>query len=131
MKQHAHLPSNRMTAAKRMIGWFILLILLALYLSACSQGAAPAALTPVTMQLSWTHQAQFAGFYAADAHGEYAAEGLAVTFIQGGPSIPPSEQVLKGAAQFGVTGADLLILARANGKPLQGIAALYRRSLRV
>ena len=31
--------------------------------------AANPALTPITLQLSWTHQAQFAGFYAADQNG--------------------------------------------------------------
>ena len=43
--------------------------------------------TPVTVQLSWTHQAEFAGFYAADQNGYYAEEGLAVAFVEGGPGV--------------------------------------------
>lgn len=96
-------------------------------LSACGQSATPA-LTPITMQLSWTHQAQFAGVYAADQKGYYAAEGLAVTFLESGSKVDKLAPVINGAAQFGVAGADELILARSQGKPLRAIATLYRRS---
>lgn len=109
-----------------------LTLLLPLLPTACKPAATPTqTLTQVTMQLSWTHQAQFAGFYAADTNGDYTAEGLEVTFIQGGPSISPFVEVAEGAAQFGVTSGDQLILARAEGKPMQGIATIYRRSPRV
>ena len=37
--------------------------------------AAPAQLTPVNLQLQWFAQAQFAGYYAADALGYYEDEG--------------------------------------------------------
>ena len=85
-------------------------------------------LTPVTVQLAWTHQAQFAGMYAADQKGYYSAEGLAVTFIEGGSQVDKLTPVLDGTAQFGVGGADELILARSEGKPLRAIAVIYRRS---
>ena len=86
------------------------------------------ALTPVTVQLAWTHQAQFAGLYAADQKGYFAAEGLDVTFVEGGAGVDKLAPVLDGSAQFGVAGADELILARAEGKPLRAIATIYRRS---
>jgi len=44
------------------------LFCLAVLLVACGQPATPA-LTPITMQLAWTHQAQFAGMYVADQKG--------------------------------------------------------------
>lgn len=105
-----------------------LLFALAL-LSACSASATPTpALTPVTVQLRWTHQAQFAGLYAAEQKGYYAAEGLAVKFLPGGAGVDLFKPVLDGAAQFGLHGADALIAARADGKPVKALAVIYRRS---
>lgn len=84
--------------------------------------------TPVTVQLAWTHQAQFAGIYAADQKGFYSAEGLRVTLLQGGAGADLLTPVLNGAAQFGITNGDPLVLARADGKPLRAIATVLRRS---
>jgi len=82
----------------------------------------------VTVQLKWTHDAQFGGFYAADQKGYYAAEGLAVTLLPGGPDIDVLRSVVDGKAQFGVAGAVELIPARAEGKPVRAIATTYRRN---
>ena len=105
---------------------FVKLIILTTLISACAP-ATPAP-TRVIVQLSWTHQAQFAGFYAADQNGYFAAEGLAVSFLEGGPTVDKLTPVLGGKAQFGVINADGLISARADGKPLRAIATIYRRS---
>jgi NitT/TauT family transport system substrate-binding protein len=108
---------------------FWISVLLLTSLSACSSITTPkATLTPVSVQLLWTHQAQFAGFYAADQNGYYAAEGLSVTFLEGGPTVGHWNAVLDGAAQFGIAGGDELILARSEGKPVRAIATIYRRS---
>lgn len=82
--------------------------------------------TPVSLQLKWLHQAQFAGFYYADQAGFFAEEGLDVTFLEGGPSINGVERVLSGEADFGVTGAEQILLERSLGKPLVAIATTYR-----
>ncbi len=103
--------------------------LLILSLAGCAPSATPAAeLTPVTVQLKYLHQAQFAGFYAADQNGYYAEEGLKVTFIEGGPTVDLEKPVLEGTTQFGVIGAESLIQARAAGEPLRAIAVIYRRN---
>ena len=82
----------------------------------------------VTVQLKWYHQAQFAGFYAADQLGYYTAEGLSVSFVEGGPEVDLVNSVLDGTAQFAVAGADSLIVSRAEGKRLGAIAAVFRRN---
>ena len=54
---------------------------------------------PVTIQLRWFHQFQFAGYYAAIEKGFYADEGLQVSlreFEHGKDRIAP---VLEGKAQ--------------------------------
>jgi NitT/TauT family transport system substrate-binding protein len=92
-------------------------------------GCSPAkVLSPIKVQFQWTPSAQFAGFYAADQKGLYAEEGISVAFLDGGPEIDRWASVLSGEAQFGVAGADELILARSQGKPVRAIATIYRRS---
>ncbi|MFZ1474511.1 MAG: ABC transporter substrate-binding protein, partial [Anaerolineae bacterium] len=83
--------------------------------SACASATPTRALTPITMQLKYLHQAQFAGFYAADQNGYYAAEGLKVNFIEGGPTVDLKKAVLDGTAQFGLTAPEVMIAARAQG----------------
>jgi len=98
-------------------------------LTACTPASAPPPPpTPVTVQLSFTHQAEFAGMYAADQLGYYAAEGLQVSFLEGGPEVDYLAPVENGTAQFGLAQPPDVILARAAGKPLRSIAAIYRRS---
>jgi NitT/TauT family transport system substrate-binding protein len=96
--------------------------------SACAPRATPMELIPVTVQLQWTHQAEFAGFYAADQNGNYADEGLAVTFIQGGPDVDNLAPLVDRKVQFCTATAEQLIVARASGKPLRAVATIYRRS---
>jgi NitT/TauT family transport system substrate-binding protein len=106
-----------------------LLLIIIVCLTACEPRPAPTqVLTPITVQLKYLHQAQFAGFYAAEQNGYYAAEGLKVNFIEGGPTVDLEKAVLDGTAQFGETGAENLIAARAKGEPLRAIAVIYRRS---
>jgi NitT/TauT family transport system substrate-binding protein len=102
--------------------------MVAMGLAACSATPGPAVLTPITIQLRWTHQAQFAGFYAADQNGYYADEKLAVTFLEGGPTGDFIAPVLAGTAQFGITNPDSLLMARAQGTPVRAIASIMRRN---
>ena len=86
-----------------------------------------AAGTPVTLQLKWFHQFQFAGYYAAQAQGYYQEAGLDVRFREGAPQVQPVEEVLSGRAQFGITDSSLL-LARAEGRPVVALAAVFQHS---
>ena len=111
--------------ATGMILFYMLIIL-----TGCSGAPSPAAapLTEITVQLQWIHQAQFAGLYAADQNGYYTEEGLAVTFVPGGPGVDSLSPLLEGSAQFGTASADQLLVARGEGKPLKAFAVIYRRS---
>ena len=110
----------------RWIATFFVFALIA-SLAACAPAATPK-LMPVTLQLRWTYTAQFAGFYAGDQNGYYTAEGLTISFREGGSNVDFVGSVEDGRAQFGIANADALILARAEGKPLRAIATIYRRS---
>ena len=111
-----------------MAGQIYIQVGLILILTACmSVAGSQPELKPVTVQLAWSHSAQFAGFYAADQKGYYAQEGLVVAFIEGGPQVDRLPAVLQGQAQFGISGATELFAARAEGQPVRAVAVILRR----
>ncbi|MDY0137027.1 MAG: diguanylate cyclase [Thiomicrospira sp.] len=84
-------------------------------------------LTPVTLQLKWLHQFQFAGYYAAIEQGYYQQAGLEVTLIEAEPGTDTIQRVLDGHADFGV-GTSELLLHYHQGKPLVVLAAIMQHS---
>ena len=85
-------------------------------------------LTPITLQLKWVPQAQFAGYFVALEKGYYEEEGLDVTILPGGPDIVPEQQVANGTAQIGVNWVASLLPHQAEGMPLIQIAQIYQKS---
>jgi NitT/TauT family transport system substrate-binding protein len=85
-------------------------------------------LQPVTVQLKWVTQAQFAGYYAALEEGFYEDEGLDVTIRPGGPDIVPEQVVLGGQAEFGINWLDNTLATRDQGGKIVNIAQVFARS---
>lgn len=81
-----------------------------------------------SVRFKWLDQAQFAGFYTANSKNYYAENGLSVQLDPGGPDISPTQMVLSGANDFGVIGADQLVLAREKGAPLVALAVIYQKT---
>jgi len=106
--------------------WGILVLLLSGWLVACS--LSQKTLEGVTVQLSWAHSAEFAGFYVADQKGYYQEEGLIVSLVPGGPEIDPIQAVNADLAQFGVTAGDSIVRARVAGDDLIAVSAIFRYS---
>lgn len=84
-------------------------------------------LETVTLQLRWSHQFQFAGYYAALHKGYYRQQGLDVTIRAGTPSLRPVDEVLAGRAQYGEANSELL-MHYLNGAPLIALAAIVQHS---
>jgi NitT/TauT family transport system substrate-binding protein len=82
----------------------------------------------VTLRLKWLNQAQFAGYYVAKDKGYYTAAGLDVSIQPGGSDFPAIQMVAGGSEQFGVTGADQILMARSKGVPVVAIAVIYREN---
>jgi NitT/TauT family transport system substrate-binding protein len=87
--------------------------------------AASGAPDPVTLQLKWVAQAQFAGYYAALEQGYYTEENLDVTIRPGGPDIAPEQVVASGQAEFGINWLASLLASRDQAIPLVNIAQVY------
>lgn len=103
-----------------------ILAALSLLLSACGNVTPPKPADKVTVQLSWFHGVEYAGFYAAAEKGYYADENLEVTLNAGGPDINPLDEVHNGKSQFGVGQGDSLIVARENGQNFVAVATIFR-----
>jgi len=87
-------------------------------------------LEPVTLQLKWLHQFQFAGYYAAKIKGFYEQEGLDVTIKERDTLTNHIDSVLAGEAQYGVADSTLL-LYQAKKKPLTIVAPIFQHSPQV
>lgn len=94
---------------------------------AAGGGAVNDELIPVTFQLRWHHQFQFAGYYAAVEKGFYREAGFDVNIVEGRPGRTPVGEVLAGRATYGEANSELLY-ARLNGKPLVALAAVFQHS---
>lgn len=105
-------------------------------LVACSTGAPPTAsesgadgeLTPVTLQLQWFAQGQFAGYYAAVDQGFYEAAGLDVTITEGGADIVPQTVLADGAADFAIAWVPKALASREQGAMITDVAQIFQRS---
>ena len=94
--------------------------------------AAPtaAALTTVSLQLQWAPQAQFAGYFAADREGYFAAQGLKVNLVPGGPTV--DNQTVgsdPNGPEFTVAWVPKVLVLRDKGQSdLVDIAQVFQRS---
>ena len=105
----------------------IILLLSFLFLPCFHIAAQAAQATPVTLQLRWLHQFQFAGYYAAKHKGYYDEIGLDVEIKAAAPGLEPVKEVLDGHAVYGVANSELLH-QRLKGQPLVALAAIFQHS---
>ena len=80
----------------------------------------------VRLQLKWVTQAQFAGYYVAEAKGFYDEEKLDVTILPGGPDIAPEQVIAGGGADVITTWMPAALAARERGVPLVNIAQPFK-----
>ncbi len=86
------------------------------------------ALTPVTLQLQWFAQAQFAGYYAALDKGYFADEGLDVKIVEGGVDIVPQTVLADGQADYAIAWVPKALASREAGAGITDVAQIFQRS---
>jgi NitT/TauT family transport system substrate-binding protein len=119
--------------------WIALLAAFALVAAACggddddasesgSDGEATEDLTPVSLQLQWLPQSQFAGYFAALEEGYYEEAGLDVEILDGGVDIVPQQVLDSGQAEFAIAWVPKALASRAEGMDIVDIAQIFQRS---
>jgi NitT/TauT family transport system substrate-binding protein len=96
--------------------------------SAGSGDSAGGGLTPVTLQLQWVAQAQFAGYYAAVDQGYYEDEGLDVEIVEGGPDIVPQDVLSSGDVDYAISWVPKVLGSIEQGAGITDVAQIFERS---
>ena len=87
------------------------------------------AATPFTFQASWVNDAEFMGYFIAQDQGWYAAEGLELTYLPGGPDVIPESALLSERADLTLTTPDTTIKAIVDqGAKFKIIGAQYQKN---
>ena len=120
-----HLPGARLISARRVAGLAVLvcLLLLTVVVAGCGREAEP---DQVTLQLNWFHEAEFAGYYMAQAQGFYEDAALDVTIIEGGPGKPAIDEVLDSKATFAVTSFAEQVEMVQTDRPIAAVMAAFQ-----
>lgn len=113
-----------------------LMILLSFTLVACGASGtdndaetAEDEIVEITVQLSWTHNPQFVGFYLADRNGYYQEEGLNVVLNPSGPGQPSVVSILDdGGADLIIGEGQEVIQNSIDGKGYIALGATYQQN---
>ncbi len=81
----------------------------------------------VSIQLSWLHQFQFAGFYMAKEKGFYKDDGLDVEIKEFTFDLNRATYIGAKKADFGI-GRSSLLIEKANGEDVIALGAIYQKS---
>jgi NitT/TauT family transport system substrate-binding protein len=124
-------------STRRMLAAASLAAVGTLVLAACSGGSGgsdPADagdggdLTPVTLQLQWLPQGQFAGYFAAMEQGYFEEEGLDVEIIPSGGDIVPQDALAAGDVDYAIAWVPKVLGSIEAGAELTNIAQIFQRS---
>jgi NitT/TauT family transport system substrate-binding protein len=89
----------------------------------------PEGLTPVTLQLQWLAQAQFAGYYAADCLGYFADAGLDVEIVPlPAADAVPQDILSSGTVDYAVAWVPKVLGSIEGGAELTNIAQVFQYS---
>jgi len=82
----------------------------------------------VSCRLKWLPQSQFAGNYVAQDKGFYADVNIECILRPGGQDFNAIKLVASGSDDFGIWGADQIIIARSKDIPVVALAVIYQKS---
>ena len=87
--------------------------------------------TEVSVQLKWYHQANSAGFYAAEKLGYYDNAGIAVNLIEGGAAVSPGrriEDLNSDSVLFSVMTPEFVFGAIAQDEDMVIVAVVFKKN---
>lgn len=84
-------------------------------------------LRKISLQLSWLHQFQFAGYYVAKEKGYFKEYGLDVQFKEMNNSVDLVQDVLTEKSTYAV-GRSSIIIDKLNGEEIVALSAIFQHS---
>jgi NitT/TauT family transport system substrate-binding protein len=85
-------------------------------------------LEKVSVRMKWFYAGTMAGWFAGKEKGFFKNEKINISIRPGGPDNSSVKLVAAGTDQFGVAGADEVLLSREKGIPIVAIAVLFKES---
>lgn len=129
------LETPRGDILRRLIGWVLLAVV---GLGACSKkpspnevpasSSGPAPAIKLRLALNWVPEPEFGGFYAAREEGSYRKHGIDLEILGGGAGSPVLQVIATGRADFGIVGADDVVIGKARGADIVGVFAAFQKS---
>ena len=86
------------------------------------------AAVPLTMQLDWKFNVQFAGLLMADHIGLYQDRGLEVVLKPWESGLVVPDEVAANPMVIGCAEQNLILAAQANGAPIRAVASMFQSS---
>src|SRR5262245_61063315 len=83
---------------------------------------------PLRVQLRWSHQAQFAGYYIAEARSVHGQGSKEFELVEGGPGIDPLVTLANGKADVAIGWLAQALEARTKGADLVNVAQIFRHA---
>jgi NitT/TauT family transport system substrate-binding protein len=88
--------------------------------------------TPIRFVTDWKAQAEHGGFYQALAEGIFAAQGVDVKIIQGGPDVNVPQLLAGGAADFGIGSNSFISMNMVRQAiPIRAVMAVFQKDPQV
>ncbi len=84
--------------------------------------------TKIKLQLQWSAQAQFAGYYAAVDQGYYKDAGLDVEIVEGGTDIVPQDVLSAGDVDYAISWVPKVLGSIEKGAKITDVAQIFERS---
>ncbi len=104
--------------------FLLIFLIITLLLSACKPSAENEALRPVTLNLTYIPNVQFAPYYVGIEKGFFAEAGLDVTLAYGNEADMVA-LVGAGKEQFMIASGEQVLMSRAQGLPVVSVANWY------
>ena len=105
-----------------------MLVVLALVASTPSETSASESPDKVSFGLDWKAEAEYGGYYQAQATGIYARHGLEVSIQQGGPQVNHTQLLLAGKLDFNIASSSFTALNFVKQDiPFRAVAAIFQK----
>ena len=112
----------------RHIAFFLAIVAPALAIAGNSDAPTTRPLVRLTVQLSWAHQTQFAGFYMAQRAKYFEQEGLDLVVLPGNATDNPVTALQQGSADVAISTLTGAIAAGTGGQHVTNIAQIHQSS---